>query len=541
MLTIQGGGVSHCDGVDRRSFLRIGGLALGGLSLPQILRAESEVPAGETGRHKAVIMIFLSGGPSHQDMVDLKPDAPREIRGTFQPIRTNVPGIDICEHMPRMATMMDKFAILRSLHGCPDQHASDLCLSGYPIGPRGNQNGMPSLGSAVSKIRGPVDKAVPPFVGLTIKTRHAPYSNPGRPGFLGAAHAAFQPESQGMSDMRLEGVTLERLRDRRRVLASLDAVRRDLDASDVVRKADVYRQRAFDVLTSSRLVEALDLEREDPRVRDRYGRGRSKPAFGEDAGPHWMDQFLMARRLVEAGVRCVTLSFGSWDRHHSNFARLPVQLAKFDQGITALVQDLHDRGLDKDVSVIAWGEFGRTPKINAGGGRDHWPRVSCAILAGGGMRTGQVIGSTNRYAEEPKERPVHYQNVFATLYNRLGIDTMSDDDSGSQRTAAVPSGSPGARQRAHLRSRVPDSSPPTSRAVRWPKGRGSKNASKRAKGLKRHEQPVNRIERGEWAAVFSPAHRVVGIVPRLPPLDRRRFHSDGDTRGRPPQYHPHPL
>src|SRR5690606_16959218 len=157
---------------------------------------------------------------------------------------------------------------------------------------------------------------------------------------------------------------------------------------------------------------------------DRYGRASAAPAFGEEAGPHWMDQFLMARRLVEAGVRCVTLSFGSWDRHHSNFGRLPPQLAKFDQGITALVQDLHDRGLDKDVSVIAWGEFGRTPKVNNTGGRDHWPPVSCALLAGGGMRMGQVIGSTNRYAESPKDRPIHYQNVFATLYHQLGIDPV---------------------------------------------------------------------------------------------------------------------
>ncbi len=432
MLTIYGRGDRFCDGFHRRAFLRLGGLALGGLSLPEVLRAQSANADGGLG-HKAIIMIFLSGGPSHQDTVDLKPDAPSEIRGTFKPIRTNVSGIEICEHMPRLARMMDKFAIIRSLHGCPDQHASDLCLSGHPIGRGKNQSGMPSLGSALSKIYGPVDRSVPPFVGLTIKTRHAPYSNPGLPGFLGAAHAPFQPQSQGMDDMTLQGVTLDRLGDRKQLLASLDQFRRRLDVSENVETAGIYRQRAFEVLTSSRLVEAMDLEREDPRIRDRYGRGSASPAFGEDAGPHWMDQFLMARRLVEAGVRCVTLSFGSWDRHGANFTRLPIQMAKLDQGLTALVQDLHDRGLEKDVSVIAWGEFGRTPKINKGGGRDHWPRASCAILAGGGMRTGQVIGSTNRYAEEPKDRPVHYQNVFATLYDRLGIDTHTatlEDHSG---------------------------------------------------------------------------------------------------------------
>jgi uncharacterized protein (DUF1501 family) len=206
------------------------------------------------------------------------------------------------------------------------------------------------------------------------------------------------------------------------LLQSFDRFRRTADSVSQFRGVDALTQKAFDVLTSSRLVEALDLEREDPVVRDRYGRGSADPAFGEDAGPHWMDQFLVARRLVEAGVRCVTLSFGSWDRHGANFDRLPIQLARFDQGIAALIEDLHQRGLQDDVSVVAWGEFGRTPRINKDAGRDHWPQVSCCLLAGGGMRTGQVIGSTNRLGEVPQDRPVHYQEVFATLYHRLGID-----------------------------------------------------------------------------------------------------------------------
>jgi hypothetical protein len=372
--------------------------------------------------HKAIIMIYLSGGPSHQDMYDLKMDAPKEIRGSFRPIQTNVPGIEICEHMPRLAKMMDKVAIIRSLYGSPDQHASDMCLSGYPIGPKGRQDDHPSLGAAVSKLQGPVDPAVPPFVGLTIKTGHAPYSNPGLPGFLGMAHAPFQPSGEGMENMRLNGVTLDQLRNRRALLNSFDRFRSQVDTVPLFHSTDVLTQKAFDVLTSSQLVEALDLEREDPALRDRYGRGSANPAFGEDAGPHWMDQFLMARRLVEAGVRCVTLSFGSWDRHGGNFEQLPTQLAQFDQGITALVEDLHARGLNEDVSVVAWGEFGRTPRINPGGGRDHWPQASCALLAGGGMRMGQVIGSTNRLGEVPQDRPIHYQDVFATLYRQLGID-----------------------------------------------------------------------------------------------------------------------
>lgn len=426
MLTIQGRPTNCCDRSSRRHFLKIGGLALGGMSLPQLLQAEATAPAhvasGGLG-HKAVIMIYLSGGPSHQDMYDLKLQAPREIRGSFQPIATNLPGVQICEHMPRLAQMMDKVAIIRSLHGCPDQHASDLCLSGYPIGGGERQSGRPSLGAVLSKLQGPVDRAVPPFVGLTIDTRHKPYSNPGVPGFLGPSHGPVRPQGDGLSDMRLQGVSLDRLGDRQSLLSSFDNFRRRVETENAYEGVDAYTRRAFDVLTSSKLVEALDLEKEDPALRETYGRGEPAPAFGEDAGPHWMDQFLMARRLVEAGVRCVTLSFGSWDRHGANFTRLPIQLKRFDQGITALVQDLHDRGLQEDVSVVAWGEFGRTPKINPGGGRDHWPPVSCGLLAGGGMRMGQVIGSTNHLGEVPQDRPVHYQNVFATLYRQLGIDS----------------------------------------------------------------------------------------------------------------------
>ncbi len=439
MLKIEGKIDRYCDGVPRRQFLQIGGLALGGLSMPAILQAEAkaraegrEVKTGGLG-HKAVIMIYLSGGPSHQDMYDLKMKAPKEIRGSFKPIGTSVPGIQICEHMPRLARSMEKFAIIRSLYGSPNQHNSDISLSGYPSGPRGRQNGHPSLGSVVSRLKGPVDPSVPPFVGLTTPTKHTPYSNPGDPGFLGQGYSAFQPSGQAMANMKLNGVSLDRLGDRRRLLSSIDRFRQHIDRSAIYESADTFTRQAFDVLGSSRLIEAMNLDKTDSALRDRYGRGSSAPAFGEDAGPHWMDQFLMARRLVEAGVRCVTLSFGSWDRHGANFTRLPIQLPKLDQAVTALVEDLHNRGLDQDVSVIAWGEFGRTPRINKGGGRDHWPQASCALLAGGGMKVGQVIGSTNRLGEVPQDRPVHYQDVFATLYRNLGIDPMTatiDDQAG---------------------------------------------------------------------------------------------------------------
>ena len=423
MIRIDGSRLSGCSS-SRRQFLQIGGLALGGLSMPQLLQAEKLSPApGKKLKHKAIIMIYLSGGPSHQDMYDLKLQAPKEIRGSFKPISTNLPGYQICEHMPRLAKMIDKVAIIRSLHGGPDQHASDLCMSGWPIRAGKRQSDMPSLGAALSWLNGPVDRTVPPFVGLSIKSRHNPYSNPGFPGFLGKAYSPFQPTGEGMANMKLNSISLNRLRDRKSLLTGIDGLRKRVDqAYDGL---DAFTQRAFDVLTSSKLVEAMDLSKVDKDLRDRYGRGSKAPAFGEDAGPHWMDQFLMARRLVEAGVRCVTLSFGSWDRHGANFSRLPTQLSKLDQGLSALVEDIHRRDLQDDVTVVAWGEFGRTPRINKSAGRDHWPQASCCLLAGGGMKVGQVIGTTNRLGERPKDRPIHYQDVFATLYRNLGIDTMT--------------------------------------------------------------------------------------------------------------------
>lgn len=414
MLTIRGSGQRFCDGISRREFLKIGGLVLGGLSLTEILAAEAQ--AGIRRSHKAIIMIFLPGGPAHQDMFDLKMDAPSEIRGEFKPIKTRVPGIEICEHMPRIAAMMDKFAIIRSLVGARDEHASNICFSGYTVA-ESNQNHAPCLGSVVSKLQGPVDKTVSPFLGLSPRMGHMPWADPGDPGFLGLAYSPLKPDGQLMADMTLNGITLDRLSNRRQLLASLDRFRRDADA---LKGMDALNQRAFDLLTSTRLVTALDVTKEDPRLREKYGKGTNQNV--DDGGPCWNDQFLIARRLVEAGARCVTLAFGRWDHHGSNFPQLKRDLPKLDQAVSALVQDIYDRGLDKEVSVVVWGEFGRTPRINKDGGRDHWPRVSCCLLAGGGMRTGQVIGSTNRFGEEPDERPIHYKDVFATLYRNMGIN-----------------------------------------------------------------------------------------------------------------------
>ncbi|MBI3409814.1 MAG: DUF1501 domain-containing protein [Planctomycetes bacterium] len=425
MLTILGRRRQLCDNASRRDFLKIGGLALGGLSLPQILRAEDQAGIGRS--HRAVIMVFLSGGPPHQDMVDLKPDAPAEFRGEFRPMRTSVPGIHICEHLPRLAAMMDRFAIIRSMVGAEDRHAAFQCMTGRTFG-RQPSGGWPALGSVVSRLQGPVSPSVAPFVGLSPRMQTSTWADPGQPGFLGHSHAPFKPNADGMADMVLQGVSMDRLADRRALLSSFDNWRRQLDKrSDQLQASDTFTQQALSILTSNRLAEALDLEREDSRVRDRYGRGSPEPAGYGDAGPLLNDYFLAARRLVEVGVRCVTLAYGRWDwhgrPHGTTFENARNHLPMLDLGLTALVEDLHERGLDQDVSVVVWGEFGRTPRINRDAGRDHWPAVSCAILAGGGMRTGQVIGETTRLAEHARERPVNFQEVFATLYHNLGIDT----------------------------------------------------------------------------------------------------------------------
>ena len=395
--------------------------------MPQVLRAESGPAAGgggtvAAGSNKSVIMIFLPGGPPHQDMWDLKMDAPAEIRGEFKPIRTKVPGIEICELFPKMAARMDQFSIIRSVVGSTGEHAAGQCFTGRP-----SQNqpagGWPSIGSYVSRLHGQSEPGVPAFVGLSPKMGHAPWADPGKPGFLGPAHAPFPPNGGGATDLVLNNITLDRLQDRRALLSSFDSLRRDLDASGMMGAMDAFQQQAMGVLTSSRLAEALNLDRENPAVRARYGGGSMK--CRDDGGPESPEQFLMARRLVEAGVRCVTLGFNRWDWHSRNFGQAREVFPQLDNGLTALIDDLHASGLDKDVSVVVWGEFGRTPQVNAEGGRDHWPRVSCAALAGGGMNHGQVIGATDRMGGEPAARPVDFQEVFATLYHAMGIDTRT--------------------------------------------------------------------------------------------------------------------
>jgi Protein of unknown function (DUF1501) len=452
MLTIPGPRSRYCDGMSRRSWLRIGALALGGLALPDILRAEAGARSGnhattERNPAKGIIMVLLPGGPTHLDMFDLKPDAPAEIRGEFRPIATNVPGIDICEMMPRLAAMSDKLALIRSLVGFRDDHNTHWCSTGWeshpamdasPLVPGFPPGDWPSMGSVLSRALGARVPGVPPCVDLTPVDADARFimrTPPGQPGYLGVAHAGFEAQAVDRRNITLDGVDLRRLADRRAMLASFDGFRREVDARGGADGIDTFQQQAINLLTSSRLAHALDLGREDARVRSRYGLDSGHP--DEREGRTHLDQFLLARRVIEAGARCVTLAFSrwpfgrvlrgdhNWDWHRDLFPEARKTLPLLDHGLSALIEDLDQRDMLKDVAVVVWGEFGRTPRINANGGRDHWPRVCSALVAGGGLRCGQVLGSTTRWGEEPRTRPVHFREVFATLYQRLGIDVAT--------------------------------------------------------------------------------------------------------------------
>ena len=410
---------------------------MGGLSLPQLLRAESANGIGRS--HKSVIMVFLTGGPPHQDMVDLKPHAPVEYRGEFSPIHTKIPGIDICEHLPLLAARMDRLAVIRTLYGSAGRHSAFQCLHGHR-----SQNqppgGWPCFGSAVAKLKGPVNREIPPAVALQPRMGGQSWSDPGQPGFAGMRYAPYAPNASGTRGLVLNGMNLDKLRNRRLLLSRIDRLRKQLDSSDAIDGMDTFYQQAFDILLSGRLARALDFERETPAVRERYGRGSTEPAGYGDAGWLRNEDFLVARRLIEAGARVVTLSFGRWDwhgqPHGTNFDNARDHLPALDQALSALLDDLKDRGMEDDVSIVVWGEFGRTPRINKKGGRDHWPRNACALLAGGGLRTGQVIGETNARAEYATKRPVHFQEVFATLYHALGFNvdlTTINDRTGRPR------------------------------------------------------------------------------------------------------------
>lgn len=414
----------------RRGFLQIGALGLGGLTLSQLLKAEAK--AGVRSSNKSVILIYLVGGPPHQDMFDLKPDAPKEIAGPWKPRPTNVTGIQICEAFPKLAKIMDKLVIVRSLVGNQADHDAVQVFNGRSAKAKAPSGGWPQFGSVAAKVLPITDPAIPSFISLCYPCTHGPYNEPG-PGFLGTSMSPFRPTGPARDDMILRGLSVDRLNDRKSLLRSFDDIRRDTDSNGALKGMDAFTEQAFGLLTSSRLAEALDTSKEDPRTIDRYGTGDPKISIDANGAPRVPQSMLMARRLIEAGARVVTLNYSKWDWHggrnaegradNSIFTREAEDFPIFDKCVSALVEDLHERGLADDCTVVVMGEFGRTPKISAQVGRDHWPQVNCALLAGGGMPAGQVIGTTDRIGGEAASRPVSFGELYASIYRNLGIDT----------------------------------------------------------------------------------------------------------------------
>lgn len=409
MLTIQGMRQSFCDGVSRRNFLKIGAAGFAGLTLAELLRAEALAGSQATG--KSIINIYLSGGPTHMDTFDLKPNAPKEFRGEFSPISTKATGMDICELMPRLASVGDKFALVRSVSGVNNEHAPTQSDSGWKQKDMQAQGGRPGLGPVMSKLFGAAnetpDGVAPTAVDLTGWTK---------PGFLGQTHSAYRPDGTGRQNLTLDSrLGEQRFTDRQELLTDLDRLRRQIDASGMMDAMDSFSSRAASLITSGRIAKALDLKDESAETLDRYGAKKA----GEN------QNFVLARRLIEAGVRNVALSIGGWDTHGNNFKAMRTKLPALDVALSALISDLDDRGRLDDTLILMSGEFGRTPRINSGAGRDHWPQASFFFLGGGGLKTGQVIGSTSRLGERPEDRPVHLQQIFATIYHQLGIDVQS--------------------------------------------------------------------------------------------------------------------
>lgn len=437
-IAAHGTGVrpSHfrCPGrMGRREFLQAGALALGGLTLPDVLAARAA--SGTSSADTSVIMLYLHGGPSQLETYDLKPDAPSSYRSVFRPIPTVVSGMEICELFPRQARVADRFSLVRSLHHDIGIHSDGgiIVLTGKrpsKLDPSSqSKSEHPDFGMVASKVRGMRRRAIPPYVAIPSK----PYMT--LPAYLGLHHGPFEvgdPSSDHFAPPHLKlaaGVDGRGLEDRKSLLAQLDRMRGDLDQRGGMQGTDQFRQLAFQMLTSPEVAEAFDIQREDPQLRDRYGRNL------------WGQSCLLARRLAEAGTAVVNLyintprtgpEFTNWDDHIQNAGRpghfaqyMRVRLPYLDQALATLIEDIFDRGLDRRILVVAVGEFGRTPRLstNANGtGRDHWPQAYTALFSGGGLRMGQVVGATNGKAEYPTESPYTPYDMLATIYRHLGID-----------------------------------------------------------------------------------------------------------------------
>jgi len=417
--------------MDRRAFLTASTLGLASLRFGPALRASTGpgVPAATLANPaKSTVLFFLCGGASHIDMWDMKPDAPSEFRGTFNPINTNLNGLQVCEHMPRIAKICDKLTVIRSAtHGdAGHESATHTLLTGYKPTNDIPANEAPSYGSVVSKEMGPRVDGFPAYMALPT----APKSSAA--AYLGVAHNPFEtqgdPNTDNFSVQNLKvpgGLTMDRLENRRAILQHFDTLRRDIDSSGVIGGMDTFGQQAYNIVTSPKVQAAFDISKEDPKTRDMYGRTT------------WGQNTLLARRLVEAGVRFVTINVGGWDTHANNFESLKKKLPDYDQAFAGLIEDLSQRGQLKNTLVLSWGEFGRTPRINKDSGRDHWANVFSVAMAGGGLKEGYVLGESDARAEFPKDKPVSPQDILATMYHQLGIDQTKNYTNEAERPVPI--------------------------------------------------------------------------------------------------------
>jgi hypothetical protein len=422
----------YCDGVSRRSFLQVGVAGMASVGLAGVLRAaQGGVPDAKRSRDTAVILLWLDGGPSHMDLYDMKPEAPAEYRGIWRPIKTNVPGMEITELFPRQAKIADKFSIIRSLHHEDGDHYS---AAAKIVTGRGGPNGanftpqFPSIGSIASRVCGPRKNGVPAHVGvpfaMCVGQRPGMFSST----YLGKQYDAFEPGGDpnvpkyAVQNLDLTpGMTLQRLEDRRQLNAHFDKIRRDADASGAMDTMDKFNRNAFDLLVSPGARAAFDISSEEARVREMYGR------------TSWGQSTLLARRLVEAGATFVTVHMGGWDHHWNLQSGMESNLPIVDVALSGLFTDLQQRGLYDKVLVVMCGEFSRTPKMNDGGnggaprsmgtpGRDHWGNAMFCLMGGGGVKGGQVVGSTDARGENVKDRPITPSDVHQTIYHVLGVD-----------------------------------------------------------------------------------------------------------------------
>lgn len=419
----------------RREALRMSAWGVGGLGLADVLRLQAQAKTGAAAKAKSVIMVYLPGGPSHIDMYDPKPGAPTEYRGEFDSIQTKTPGLIVSEHLPLQAQISDKYSVIQGIKWLGRHDAYEL-LSGRPSASSGairSGEKWPVFGSVVSRVRSDAATAplrLPPYVNLNDLRGGPEHDDPEIPRYMGPHHGPFRPTGPGLANLRLPTeVSTARLDSRRELLARFDRSRRQAEGSPQMRAMDEYQSRAFDMVSSNAVYQALDWEREDARTKEKYD--------------GCLD-LLLARRLVEAGVSAITVGLagfqkgigapifgGGWDTHKNNFPSMRKMLPQYDRALSTLLTDLYERGLDRDTLVVVWGEFGRSPKVGdeAAGlgnaystGRGHWWDAGFAIVAGGGLRMGQVVGETDAKAVRHKGKPYKPQNVLATMYRHLGID-----------------------------------------------------------------------------------------------------------------------